>query len=826
MITKEKYIRQLKLEEEGITLGIEKFRREMIEAKQRGGFNDTKVGTIITYQLMAPFVQNLTEAWEVKLTSRYAETPKSVMKTIGYDKVALIALKTLLGGLTDSELSLTSVAERISDNILLEYNLQNFKAQKRKDDDNNTYKSYVDSTIRQKAKTGSSKQRTAMILKVVMNKEGFIPLTLDKDESIWFGTKILDCFVSATGLIKLNSKYLGKSSTKVLIEPTQELLKHIEKLEGECEVLSPMLYPMIVPPKDHDKGVIGGFLTECPSLQYSLVKTNNKYLKDWEMPKVYSSINSIQKTAWKINDKVLGVLQELYNRGKEIPELDLPALKEIEIPVKPWGELNDAEWEMYKANNPEIVSEWKEVTRDAHNKNATQKSKRILYSSLISVANKFRNEEELYYCYSLDWRGRVYPVQSTMCPNPQGIDASKALLRFSKTVPLGEHGAYWLSVQGANTFGDDKLPMDERGLWASLHEDKIMAVAKDPLENKWWWEADEPWKFLSFCFDWAGYVESGYSKSYESYTAVALDGSCSGIQHFSALLKDRRGALATNVINGEVDKPSDIYGEVAKVVNERIKNDARLGVPEAIILQGKITRKETKRNTMTTPYGVTQRGMIDQLMSELPRDKFSSPVVSFYNACKYLAKANFEAIGEVVVASRQAMDWLKEVTKVMAQADKVFTWTVPSGFKVRQAYYKPSSKKIDTYWGSTRYRLSVEKPTLELNHKKVKAGQAPNYIHSMDGSHLILTVDYCVEQDVTDFALIHDSFGTHAGNTHILAKGLRVTFVEMYSQDNLEIFRDEIIEQLPEELKCKVPPVPAKGTLSLNNVLTSTYFFS
>lgn len=825
-MNKEKMTRQLQLEEEGITLGIEKFRKEMIEAKARGGFNDTKVGTIITYQLMTPFVKNLIDFWDTKITSRYAELPKTVVRGIGYDKVALIALKTIIGSLTETELQAVTLANRITNNILVEYNLQNFKALRRADNEETTYKSYVDSTIKQKQKTGSSKQRTAIILKNVMSKEGFNALALDDEESVWFGSRILDCFIMATGLIKLETKSYSKSSKKVIVEPTRELLKHIEKLEGECEVLSPMLFPMIVPPKDHSKEQKGGFLSECPTIQYDLVKANNKYLKDYDMPKVYKAINTIQKTAWRINTKVLDVLQELYNRGKEIEELDLPAIKEVELPVKPWGELNDAEWQKYKANNPEIVSEWKEMTRDAHNKNATQKSKRILYSSLINVANKFRNEEELYFCYSLDWRGRVYPVQSTMCPNPQGIDASKALLRFAKTKPLGEHGAFWLSVQGANTFGDDKLPMGERGVWASLHEDKIMAVAKDPLENKWWWDADEPWKFLSFCFDWAGYVESGYSKSYESYTAVALDGSCSGIQHFSALLRDKRGALATNVINGTEDKPSDIYGEVAKVVNEKIANDVRLGVSEAILLQGKITRKETKRNTMTTPYGVTQRGMIDQLMGELPRDKFSSPVVSFYKSCKYLANANYEAIGEVVVASRKAMDWLKDVSKVMAEANKVFTWTVPSGFKVRQAYYKSTSKIVSTYWGSVRYRLSVEQPTLEINHKKVTAGQSPNYIHSMDASHLIDTVVQCEEQGVDSFALIHDSFGTHAGNTHILAKSLRETFVAMYSKDNLEIFRNEIIEQLPTELRDLVPPVPTKGTLNLNDVLESTYFFS
>lgn len=829
MTSQEKYYRQIELEEEGINKGIAEFKRKMIEAKQKGGFADTKVGTIVTYQLMSPLAQGIAEYLESYNKSRVDSRLRDVMLESGVEKLSLLTLKILLKELSAPKATLTDACTHITDAIISDVNLERFKKHKTPDADEKSWKNYVETTIKNKTKQGSSKERTMAVLKMTMKQTDVELVELNSTDRLWLGQKLLDIFNKTTGLIR-NTVYREGRRDVRYIEPTQALLEYLEKLQGECELLNPVLYPMTVPPRNHGKGIQGGFLSDAPSLAVPLVKSHSgrtpKYLKNWDMPKVYTAINGIQSTAWKINTKVLDVLSELMNRGQEIEELDLPATTELELPIKPWGQLEDAEWEQYKANNAETVSRWKQETRDTYNKNVSQNSKRVLYRGLRSIAEKMRDEEELYYCYNLDWRGRIYPIQNGSCPNPQGIDASKALIRFAEGVALGERGAYWLSVQGANTFGDDKLPMDDRGIWASVHEDKIMAVANDPLSNKWWHEADEPWKFLSFCFDWAGYVNSGHSKDYESYTAVALDGSCSGIQHFSGLLLDERGALATNVIRGIEDKPADIYGEVAKESNRVISNDASLGVAEALVLKGKVGRSECKRNTMTTPYGVSKRGMIDQLMGELDRKTYSSTDASFYSVCNYLAGLNYDSIGKVVVASRQAMDWLKEVTKVMAQANKVFTWTVPSGFKVRQAYYVSTSKKIQTFWGGTRIKLAVAEVTAKLNHKKVTAGQSPNYIHSMDASHLMDTIVEALLKLIKSFALIHDSFGTHAGRTEEFAQILRETFVAMYSQDNLEIFRDEILAQLPQELHELVPPVPSKGTLDITKVLESPYFFS
>ena len=49
-----------------------------------------------------------------------------------------------------------------------------------------------------------------------------------------------------------------------------------------------------------------------------------------------------------------------------------------------------------------------------------------------------------------------------------------------------------------------------------------------------------------------------------------------------------------------------------------------------------------------------------------------------------------------------------------------------------------------------------------LNKARQRAGIAPNFIHSLDSSHLMLTILLAEEQGITSFSMIHDSYGVHA----------------------------------------------------------------
>ncbi|WP_169779936.1 hypothetical protein [Campylobacter curvus] len=443
--------RQLGLELEGINRGIEKFRQELNEAKRGKRYAETEAGVILIYQLMQTYYTGL-----CKYLSKPDKTHKElkVSAFIGRttpNKASFIVLKVLISSLIFKEMSLLNLCKDIAEAIEADIIIEEFK-QSAINNKGQTWESYVNNIIKMKGKLNSSKERTYQVISLKMKEVGFCPDRAEGDELIAVGGALLDLFIQSTGLVKISRAKENKKNSEYIARPTQAFMDYLNKIEGECEILNPILYPMLIPPVPHSKGKKAGFIT--PAIQVPLVKDYRNevkpYLKEVDMPRVYEAINHIQNTAWRINKDVLNVLTQLMNEGQAIKELEIVSGTEVEVPPKPWGVLSDEEYRVYKLANPEIVKTWKVKARDIYNQNASDKSKRILYKSLVSMATKFKDEERFYYCYNLDWRGRVYPIQSGGCPNPQGLDVSKALIEFADGLALGEHGEYWLKVIGAD----------------------------------------------------------------------------------------------------------------------------------------------------------------------------------------------------------------------------------------------------------------------------------------------------------------------------------------------------------------------------------------
>jgi DNA-directed RNA polymerase len=62
---------------------------------------------------------------------------------------------------------------------------------------------------------------------------------------------------------------------------------------------------------------------------------------------------------------------------------------------------------------------------------------------------------------------------------------------------------------------------------------------------------------------------------------------------------------------------------------------------------------------------------------------------------------------------------------------------------------------------------------------------APNFIHSLDGSHMMMTAVACNRAGLS-FAGVHDSFWTHACDVDVMNTILREKFVELYEKPILE----------------------------------------
>lgn len=111
---------------------------------------------------------------------------------------------------------------------------------------------------------------------------------------------------------------------------------------------------------------------------------------------------------------------------------------------------------------------------------------------------------------------------------------------------------------------------------------------------------------------------------------------------------------------------------------------------------------------------------------------------------------------------------------------------------------------------------------------KQKNAFPPNFVHSLDSSHMMLTAMHCEQAGIT-FAAVHDCFWTHPCNVEIMNKICREQFVALHSQPILEKVAEqfrEYYQALPPQKREIFEKIPRTGNLDLNSVLDSVYFFS
>lgn len=661
----------------------------------------------------------------------------------------------------------------------------------------------------------SSKKKTAV--GKIMQKEG-VKFVASQVDQLHAGMKMIELVCDMTGLFVLEEQPSRKGFVHV-IRPTEACRDWLERQHARCEILEPIHLPMVVRPRAWRTPFWGGYLTKRPGLR--LVKQwSDPYhdeLKWVDMPEVYRAVNNVQNTPWRINRAVLDVMRQVWDGGGSLG--GLPPREDLPLPARP-----------PEADTDEaVLKQWKADAADTYTRNAQLLSKRLAISQRLWIAQKFAEEEAIYFPHELDFRGRIYPVP-VGGPHPQGEDSAKGLLEFAEGHPLGPNGAGWLAIHVANLFGVDKVPFEERVDWVMANSEAICDSAANPLDgSRFWTTADSPYCALAACIEWAGYCREG--EAFVSRVPVALDGSNSGLQHFSAMLRDPVGARAVNLMPSE--RPQDIYKEVAASAQATVNASP---LAEAVPWKGdKVTRKIAKQPCMTYCYSATRFGMQGMVLKAL-RDIDSDLAQQGkpphlggednYQAAMYQSHVLWEAISEVVSAASKAMEWLREAAKVAAEVGLPVWWTTPQGLPVLQRYRVVSGKRVHLHYQGRELKITLAIDGEDIAPRAQANGIAPNFVHSFDAAHLMSTVNACADQGITAMAVIHDSFGCHAAFAGDLSRILRETFVEQYTPNRLEMFRDELAAQLPPELAAKLPPLPEIGTFDLNQVLDSHYVFA
>ena len=807
---------QLKIEQESIDFGIDHYRKQVAEAKQMSREGTTLHGILLMKHSVDKVTQVLRDFLEQALQKGRIgrhQTSALRLQEVDPEVSAYIALKCMVDGVSN-RMSLTKSSLMIG-NALEDYvKFSLWQSQERK----------LFNRILKDVKARTSNrhyQRYNVIRK--MSKIELLDHTIwDKPDRVRVGAKLIDLVVGSTGLFRVQTFQLNKRLRETVLLATEDTLKWIEEVNKRGEVLHPRYYPCVVPPLDWSGPIDGGYHTD-KLRQIPMIKTTNReYLDMMEsvmMPMEYRCINALQRTRWRVNTDVLNVMEQVWESGQ--PWSGVPPKEDLVIPSAPVPEgmnKKDMEPELYQ----EFIT-WKKNAANIYNENARIGSKRIQFVRTLSMAKKFEKYKEIFFVYQADFRGRKYTVSSFL--TPQGPDFAKALLKFGGGLSIdNDDQALWLAVHGSNCYGYDKVSLDDRYQWCLDNIDKIKRTVEDPYGYKWWTEADEPWQFLAFCYEWSNFEAKGYG--FLSSLPVMVDGSNNGLQHYSAMLRDPIGGKATNLTNE--DTPQDIYQEVADLVLEDVKSQYDIDTHAKRWLDsGLITRKLTKRPVMVVPYGGTMyscRAYIEDSMREQFMKGTPNPFGDdLFKSSMYLARSVWKSISQVVVSAREAMEWLRTVGNAISRKHVPITWTTPSGFIVHQMYPAIKERQIVTQIDGRLIKPVIAKQNYtRVDRHRAVNGIAPNFVHALDACALTITVNKCLDGGITDSAMVHDSYGVYAHHSPELAINLRSAFFEMYSEnDVLKEFRLNAFEVLDE-----VEPCPEIGDLDLSKVLKSDYFFS
>ena len=618
--------------------------------------------------------------------------------------------------------------------------------------------------------------------RAVMRRNDVEPLRWPTNTKHRVGGWLLDRLAEATGWVATRMTAKGPNDRVTYLTYQPEFIEARMALLAQAEAFAGCMWPMLCEPNDWTDEFKGGYLTNDLRKLTRLIRTRIPrgctLLQD---SKALVMLNLLQKVPYRINDRVLELanfcMEHRITVGKFRAEEPTPPPPKPE----PWETASEEDKLSYRRMRTEIEDQ-----------NSALAQKNYRTTEALYVANKYK-KDTFWIPWSFDFRGRVYPIPTSL--SPQGTDFDKSLIYFEEEGPVNE---WWLAFQVATTYGLDKAPMDERITWVNNNHEFLSRIADDPEGTiSEWSKVEEPWCFIAAVLEYDQCVIKGIKKT--SGLPVSVDATCSGLQHLSALALDRTAAEMVNVV--PTDKPSDGYLIVAEKAKEIL--------PEH--LHHLITRKVTKRTVMTTPYGVTENSARDYIRQELKGIELEK------GELQKIVKAIYRyGVRKVFDGPCRSMEFIQKAAgERIKSGETTIEWVTPSGFPVVQEYRKNEAERINTKLLGQRILTSLLKEweQRQIDLQKAKTAASPNLIHSLDAALLHLVF---AEWD-RPFTVIHDCVLGRSCDMDDMGGAIRDKFVEIYSEPVLKNWSRQLGVDFDESVML--------NTLDINDVQQSAYFF-
>nr|P33541.2 RecName: Full=Probable DNA-directed RNA polymerase [Neurospora intermedia]CAA36326.1 RNA polymerase [Neurospora intermedia] len=577
--------------------------------------------------------------------------------------------------------------------------------------------------------------------------------------------------------------------------------KEYENEIMESLVISPKALPMVCPPLPWGHGIRGGNLINLTDTQDEslVVGSFHHRHKIAITDKLYNVINKLNAFKFKINGDLLSYLQ---NEGSFI--LDF----------------------------------YKNTKKDTYINNMIT----------IDIARTYLNTP-FYLNVNIDWRGRIYTQSFYL--DYQGSELSLALINLFEGKKLDEKGLFFFYVYGANIYNDggkfSKKSFQDRFNWVVENLDNIIAMDKEFILK-----AESPTLFAAFCLTMRKLKEN---PDYPVFNPIFLDATCSGVQHFAAMLLDLELGKYVNLINSG-ESVNDFYSQLIPAINKAINESAEKKFKNLKFSDISLNRSLLKKVIMTKSYNVTTYGITEQLKSKL--EKVEKIVISKGKEIKvydYLVptkNGDFVVLDTFEVETLASIindnifnqfpklhsiyDYLTRLAKIYLKLDIPLSWSTPDGLELTQRYNLSKVKKLTiNFLGKNRTAVLRSWVNEKDSRREVQA-IIPNIIHSLDASHLTMIIDSWDSYILP----IHECFGTHPNDMYKLAEQVRECFILLYSKndflnkidykfrENLKDYKIEIVNKNGEDfVKIKgnkryeylpLPVLPQMGELNVEDI--------
>ncbi|QYW05834.1 RNA polymerase [Vibrio phage vB_VpaP_G1] len=795
--------------------GRTKVLESLRKAEEQGRVTDTPLGTGVlrryVLKLSAKLAKDITEDLGKPGRSK-AHSP--LLRDLDPDSVSLIAISTVMNALADENRKLGTVAMTLGKAIYGELALNYFR-----DMNEELYETLVNDLSRKMSK---DLRHRMTVMRMQAEKAGITIPEWTPGQKMQVGLYLLSLMDDEEGIIEQYTDYTNNKTTYYL-QFRENVTKIMQSAESRVLAHAGFAAPCLIKPVPWQEDGTGGFHGDLKVRAPRFFKGSARQLEimkeeGCDLSVVLKMLDVHQSTAWKVNPFILNVVKGMRKYGYETkdvrfttahPEPKRPEFLDIVNEVENMTPAQQAEFQSWKHSK----RDWHTTIRDVSR--AESKLSRVLYA-----AHEMLPFDEFFFVCQLCDRGRMYYVSGPL--NPQGSDMQKAMLHAAHGKPITDDKAlYWFKLGIASKYGIDKLAMDDCVAWVDENHTNIMRCGEDPLNRDafyWWSDADKPLQFLAFCDEYYRYHKN--PETFVNRLAVAMDGTCNGLQNYSALLRDEVGGKSTNLLGEWGDKPNDIYGDVAKAAEHRLYLKEPSEFRSAWCSVG-FNRSLTKTSVMTQVYGSTfgtcRKSIVAYCIEKALFEKDNQ-----WELADYASRLVWDGIGDVVVLAKEAMDWLQKVSSaVMKRGEEYITWLAPSGFRIVQVYNKSEVKRVQAAVGhkiTLRLREETDKPD-KMRHRNALP---PNFIHGIDASHMAyVSVAMGILLGYLEgrcfLHMIHDDFGTLAADADTLYRVIREEFVTMHT--------NYMIENVFSTRYPYTPSPPAKGNLDINRVLTSPNFF-